>query len=48
VYDATATGSTLPWSAIDKDGSSVASGVYLFLITDPSGNSKEGKIAIIR
>ncbi len=49
VYDATSpTGADLPWTAVDKDGQKVSSGVYLYLITDPTGNKKQGKLAVIR
>jgi hypothetical protein len=44
----TSSSSSLTWDGLDKDGSTVASGVYYYLITDPSGQKKKGKIAIIR
>ncbi len=38
----------LHWTAINDDGSLVASGVYYFLITDNAGHKKTGKVAVIR
>jgi len=40
--------STLQWNAVNDDGSNLSSGVYFYLVSDPSGNTKKGKIAIIR
>ncbi|MCB4756726.1 MAG: hypothetical protein LHV69_06795 [Elusimicrobia bacterium] len=50
VYDATTddNGSSLSWRGVDKDGSIVASGVYFYLITDPTGHKREGKLTILR
>jgi hypothetical protein len=49
VFDAESpTGAPLPWTAVDTDGKNVSSGVYMYLITDPTGNKKKGKLAVIR
>ncbi len=40
--------STLQWNAENDDGKVLASGVYLYLITDDAGNKKDGKLAIVR
>ncbi len=49
VYDTTSpTGADIPWTAVDSDGKNLSSGVYFYLITDPSGNKKEGKFAVVR
>lgn len=50
VFEATAdsTGSIPAWSAVNNEGSKIATGVYFFLITDPTGDEKTGKLAIIR
>ena len=40
--------STLQWNAENDDGRTLASGVYLYLITDDAGNKKDGKLAIVR
>lgn len=36
------------WNAVGDDNKALASGVYLYLITDDRGNKKKGKLAIIR
>ncbi|MFH1896762.1 MAG: carboxypeptidase regulatory-like domain-containing protein [Candidatus Desantisbacteria bacterium] len=36
------------WNACNFDGEKVASGIYIYLITDPMENKKTGKLAIIR
>jgi len=36
------------WNAKNKDGYDVASGVYIYLIKNPQGEKKIGKLAIIR
>lgn len=46
--DAPGTTGTLTWNAVNDEGQEVASGVYLYLITDTEGNKKEGKLAVIR
>jgi len=41
-------GSFARWDCRNSDGRLVSSGVYLYLITDEVGNSKSGKLLIIR
>ncbi len=36
------------WDGKDKNGDWVASGVYLIVVTGSSGNSKTGKVAVVR
>lgn len=36
------------WAVVNDAGSKVASGVYLYVITDASGHKKIGKVAVIR
>jgi flagellar hook assembly protein FlgD len=36
------------WNAKNEAGEKVASGVYIYIITDDKGGIKKGKIAIIR
>jgi hypothetical protein len=36
------------WSAVNDAGKSLASGVYVFYITNPAGEKKTGKFAIIK
>jgi hypothetical protein len=50
VFDKTldSTVSSLQWNAVNDNGENLASGVYLYLITDGSGNKKDGKFAIVR
>jgi len=36
------------WDNRNRSGDSVASGVYIYLIQDPAGNERRGKLAIIR
>jgi ligand-binding sensor domain-containing protein len=36
------------WNGTDEDGELVESGIYLFVVEDPNGNSATGKIAVIR
>jgi hypothetical protein len=40
--------STLQWNAVNKDGQTVASGVYTYFISDAAGHKKKGKLAVIR
>ena len=49
VYEMEETGGTgyCEWRAVNSDGRRVASGVYLYNITNPSGEKKTGKIAVI-
>ena len=54
VYDQNAvtakdvTGGTLDWNAVNNKGQKLASGVYIYLLTNASGQKKEGKVAIIK
>lgn len=36
------------WDLREDDGSSAASGYYLYLITDPAGGKRKGRLALIR
>ncbi len=36
------------WNAKNDQGTVISSGVYLYLITDPDGHMKKGKLAVIR
>lgn len=36
------------WNGKNKDGKKSGSGIYFYVVTDKSGNSKRGKIALIR
>lgn len=36
------------WALTNDRGQAVASGVYLYIITDPEGRSSRGKLAIMR
>ncbi|MFH1898332.1 MAG: fibronectin type III domain-containing protein [Candidatus Desantisbacteria bacterium] len=36
------------WDACNSEDEKVASGIYLYLITDPAGNKKVGKLGVIR
>jgi hypothetical protein len=36
------------WDRTNDSGSSVASGIYLYVITDPAGHETSGKLAIIK
>ncbi|MBI4777341.1 T9SS type A sorting domain-containing protein [Candidatus Desantisbacteria bacterium] len=36
------------WDVCNSDGEKVASGIYLYLITDPAGNKKAGKLGVIQ
>ncbi|MFA5780266.1 MAG: T9SS type A sorting domain-containing protein [Elusimicrobiota bacterium] len=38
----------LPYDVVNKDGDKLASGVYIYLITDNSGNKAKGKFAVIK
>lgn len=38
----------LTWDVKNKDGEVVASGVYIYVITNPKGDKKLGKVAIIK
>jgi hypothetical protein len=41
-------GGLLRWDARNGDGRKVASGIYFLVVTDESGNSAVGKLAVIR
>lgn len=41
-------GGEVVWDIKNNDGKKIASGVYIYFITDKKGNKKSGKIAIIR
>ena len=45
---ATSTQTQVTWAAKTDGGSNVSSGLYFYLITDDNGNTKKGKIAVIR
>ena len=36
------------WNAVNSQGQKLASGVYIYLITDDQGNKKTGRLAVIR
>jgi len=42
------TGSTMPWDLTNNSGAKVASGIYMYLITDGQGNKGKGKVAVIK
>ena len=39
---------SMPWNLDNDKGDKVASGVYVYLITDNAGNKAKGKVAIIK
>jgi hypothetical protein len=39
---------TAAWDATNKDGDALASGLYLYLVTNDAGQKKTGKLAILR
>jgi len=41
-------GSMIPWDLTNDSGDKVASGIYLYVITDSAGDKVKGKVAIIR
>jgi hypothetical protein len=41
-------GPTCPWDLTNKSGDKVASGIYLYLITDRQGDKVRGKLAVIK
>ena len=43
-----ATGGSVLWDLTNDSGEKVASGLYLYLITDNEGNKSHGKLAVIR
>jgi hypothetical protein len=38
----------IDWDVRSDGGDKLASGVYLYLVTDPSGNKQTGRIGVIR
>ncbi|MFH1860923.1 MAG: T9SS type A sorting domain-containing protein, partial [bacterium] len=48
VHEITVQSSPQRWDTCNSDGERVASGIYIYLITDPADNKKTGKLAIIR
>jgi hypothetical protein len=48
VRSLTAEGGKATWDMTNDTGEPVASGYYLFLITDPEGRKTQGKVAIIK
>lgn len=46
--NASGSSTSVDWTAVDEGGKQVASGVYLYLITNSEGQQKEGKLAVIR
>jgi hypothetical protein len=43
-----ADGNSVSWDRANSSGDKVASGVYLYVITDPQNNNSKGKLAILR
>ena len=41
-------GPSIPWDLANDSGDKVASGVYLYVITDGQGDKVRGKVAIIK
>jgi hypothetical protein len=41
-------GGKAPWNLANDSGARVASGIYLYLITDGQGNKTRGKFTVIR
>ncbi|MFH1860656.1 MAG: T9SS type A sorting domain-containing protein, partial [bacterium] len=41
-------GGELTWNVKNDSGENVASGIYLYLITNPDGQTKTGKIGVVR
>ena len=48
VKDLTVTVDKAPWDLKNNAGDKVASGIYLYLIKDSSGDMKKGQVVIIR
>ncbi len=46
--NATDTTGTVTWDLTNDNGNKVASGIYIYLITNESGHKLKGKLAIIR
>ncbi|HVO33220.1 MAG TPA: T9SS type A sorting domain-containing protein [Elusimicrobiota bacterium] len=41
-------GSSVSWDLANDSGRKVASGLYIYLVTDPSGNKTRGKLTVIK
>lgn len=50
IYSASHDGATgsITWDVTDDDGDPVASGLYIYLITDSSGHKAKGKLAVLK
>jgi hypothetical protein len=48
IRDVSAPGTTFAWDLKNEAGADVASGVYVYLITDGAGHQRTGKVAIVR
>lgn len=48
VYDVTATDGYIDWLAVNKSGNELASGVYIYYITDTDGHKAKGKFAVMK
>lgn len=48
LYNAISDGPTLSWSAVNDAGAELAAGVYLFVLRAPDGETKSGRLAVIR
>ncbi|MDI6735622.1 MAG: T9SS type A sorting domain-containing protein [bacterium] len=48
VCETKVTSSRMGWDARNSAGEKVASGIYIYLIKDPSGNKKVGKLGVIK
>jgi len=51
VYDSEmkdTSGGELPWFVQNQSNENVASGIYFYLITNPDGQTKTGKIGVVR
>ncbi len=48
VNEIRADSSRMGWNARNSAGEKVASGIYIYLITDPAGNKKAGKFGVIK
>ena len=44
----TTSASSIPWDLTNDSGSTVASGIYIYLITDSQGDKVRGKVAVIK
>jgi hypothetical protein len=48
VKELSATATSVPWDLTNDSGGKVASGIYVYVITDGRGNKAKGKVAIIK